>query len=94
MKSKEDIRSISYVKTHAADILMQVNETQRPIYVTQNGETRAVMIDPESYHKMKTALGLLKLTAQGEKDLADGRITEQDQFFAELERKMVSLRDE
>ncbi len=94
MNSKEDIRSISYVKTHAADILMQVNETQRPIYVTQNGEARAVMIDPESYYKMKTALGLLKLTAQGEKDLAEGRITEQDQFFAGLESKMVSLRDE
>ncbi len=94
MNSKEDIRSISYVKSHAADILMQVNETQRPVFVTQNGEARAVMIDAESYCKMKTALGLLKLTAQGEKDLAEGRITDQDQFFAGLDRKMASFKNE
>jgi len=87
MNSKEDIRSISYVKSHAADVLLQVNETQRPVYVTQNGEAKAVILDPETYDKMKTALGLLKLTAQGEKDLADGKIAEQDQFFADMDRQ-------
>ncbi len=92
MNSKEDIRTISYVKSHAADILMQVNETQRPVYVTQNGEAKAVVIDPESYYKMKTALGLLKLTAQGEKDLADRKIAGQDQFFADLDRKMAKIK--
>jgi prevent-host-death family protein len=63
MHSKEDIRSISYVKSHAADIVLQVNETQRPVYVTQNGEAKAVLLDPQSYEKMKKALGLLKLAA-------------------------------
>ena len=88
MNSKEDIRSISYVKSHAADIVMQVNETQRPVYVTQNGEARAVLLDPQSYEKMKKALGLLKLAAQGEKDLREGNITSQTQFFKTMDEKV------
>jgi len=51
MKIKEDIRPISYVKAHAADILNQVNKTHRPIFVTQNGEAKAVLIDSDSYEK-------------------------------------------
>jgi prevent-host-death family protein len=88
MNSKEDIRPISYVKANAAAILDQVNETQRPVYVTQNGEARAVLLDPASYEKMKKALGLLKLLAQGERDIAEGNITPQEDFFAGMERQL------
>ena len=49
MKIKEDIRPISYVKAHAADMLEQVNKTRRPVFVTQNGEAKAVLLDSESY---------------------------------------------
>ncbi len=91
MNSKEDIRSISYVKSHAADIVLQVNETQRPVYVTQNGEAKAVLLDPQSYEKMKKALGLLKLAAQGERDLREGKIVEQAQLFQAMDEKVEKL---
>ena len=61
MNIKEDIRPISYIKANAAEILTQVNETHRPVYVTQNGEAKAVLLDTESFENMKKALGLLKL---------------------------------
>lgn len=86
MKVKEDIRSISYVKANAAEILEQVNETHRPVYITQNGEAKAVLLDPESYEKMKKAIGLLKLLNQGEKDIAEGKVTSQQEFFSTMER--------
>ncbi len=86
MNSKEDIRSISYIKANAAEILLQVNETHRPVYVTQNGEAKAVLLDTESYEKMKKALGLLKLLSQGERDIVDGKIRSQEDFFADLDR--------
>jgi prevent-host-death family protein len=88
MNSKEDIRPISYVKANAAEILDQINETQRPVYVTQNGEARAVLLDPASYEKMKKALGLLKLLAQGERDIAEGNVTPQEDFFADMDRQL------
>lgn len=88
MNSKEDIRSISYVKANAAEILDQVNETQRPVYITQSGEARAVLLDPASYEKIKKALGLLKLLAQGERDIAEGKVTLQEDFFAGMDRQL------
>ena len=85
MNSKEDLRPISYIKANAAEILAQVNETRRPVYVTQNGEAKAVLVDTESYEKMKKAIGLLKLLAQGEQDITTGKVLSQEDFFAEMD---------
>ncbi len=88
MKLKEDIKPISYIKAHAADILNQVNKTHRPIFVTQNGKAKAVLIDSESYENMKDALGLLKLISYGEKDIRDGNIVKQNDVFSLIENKL------
>ncbi|MHB8170095.1 MAG: type II toxin-antitoxin system Phd/YefM family antitoxin [Thermincolia bacterium] len=91
MNIKEDIRPISYIKANAAEILEQVNETQRPVYVTQNGVEKAVLLDTESYEKMKKAIGLLRLLAQGEHDIIDGNALSQEEFFADLGRGFENI---
>lgn len=91
MNIKEDIRPISYIKANAAEILEQVNETHRPVYVTQNGEAKAVLLDTESYEKMKKAIGLLKLLAQGERDIVDGKVSSQEDFFSDLDRDFDTI---
>ncbi len=85
MSTNKDIRPISYIKANAAKVLTQVNETHRPIYVTQNGEAKAVLLDTESYEKMRNALGLFKLMAQGERDITDNKVISQDELFSELD---------
>lgn len=92
MNIKEDIKPISYIKAHAAEILEQVNETHRPVYVTQNGEARAVLLDAESYEKMKKAIGLLKLLAQGERDIVDGNVLSQEDFFSAMDRDFDNIK--
>ena len=81
MSMKKDIRPITYLKVNAADLLNQVNETQRPVIITQNGEPRAVLQDPKSYEDMRSALGLLKLIAQGEDEIRKGEFKSQDEVF-------------
>jgi prevent-host-death family protein len=93
MKSKEDIKPISYIKAHAADILNQINETHRPVYITQNGEAKAVLIDSDSFEKMQKTIGLLKLIAQGEKDIKDGNYSEQGAFFKSLRSELKKTSD-
>lgn len=88
MKIREDIRSVTYLKSRAADLLEQINGTQRPVVITQKGEARGVLLDPDSYERMRTAIGLLKLLAQGEKDIHLGRVAEQASVFARLERRL------
>ena len=88
MNIKEDIRSVTYLKSRAADLLEQINDTQRPVVITQKGEARGVLIDPDSYERLRTTIGLLKLLAQGERDVLEGRVTEQHTLFTKLEQKL------
>lgn len=85
MNISSDIKPISFLKSHAADILKQINDTRRPVVITQNGEPRAVLQDPESYDNMRRAIGLLKLLSQGEEDLKQGKTKPQERVFKELE---------
>ncbi len=89
MSYKTDIRPITYLKARAADLLNQVNETQRPVIITQNGEPRAILQDPQSYEDMRNALGILKLAAQGEEDVRKGKVNPQDDVFARIKKGLA-----
>jgi len=88
MTIAKDIRPITYLKARAADLLNQINETHRPIIITQNGEARAVLQDPESYEEMRKALALLRILAIGEEDIRKGRFKEQEEVFSNIEKKL------
>ena len=72
MKLETNIRPISYIKTHAAEMLQQINDTQNPIVITQNGLAKGVLLDTRTYQEMIDAIGVLKLLAQGEHDVETG----------------------
>ncbi len=88
MNITNDIKPITYLKSRAADVLKQINETHRPMIITQNGEPRAVLQDPQSYENMRNAIGLLKLISQGENDIKKGDFIEQDEMFKTIESKL------
>ena len=88
MNITNDIKSVSYLKARAADLLSQINETQRPVIITQNGEPRAVLQDPKSYEDMRNVIGLLKLISQGENDVRNGKVKSQDSVFKSIEKSL------
>jgi len=85
MNISRDIKPVTYLKSRASDLLKQINETHRPVVITQNGEPRAVLQDPESYENMRNAIGLLKLISLGEVDIKDGKSKSQEEVFANIE---------
>jgi prevent-host-death family protein len=85
MNIAKDIKPITYLKTRAADLLKQINKTRRPVIITQNGEPRAVLQDPQSYENMRNAIGILKLLSQGESDIKAGKAKPQAEVFAAIE---------
>ncbi len=88
MNITNDIKPITYLKSRAADVLKQINETHRPVIITQNGEPKAVLQDPESYENMRNAIGILKLLSQGEDDIKAGNTNSQEEVFANIEKKL------
>jgi len=88
MNITNDIKPISHLKAKAADLLKQINETRRPVAITQNGEPREVLQDSKSYENMRNAIGLLKLLSQGETDIGRGAVKSQEAVFKELESSL------
>ena len=88
MNISEDIKSITYLKSRAADLLKQIKDTHRPVIITQNGEPKAVLQDPKSYENMRNALSLLKLMAQSEEEIKKDKIKPQAEVFVNLKKKL------
>jgi len=86
MNISKDIKPITYLKSRAADLLKQINETHRPVIITQNGEPRAVLQDPKSYENMRNALGMLKLISIGEEEIKNNSVKTQEEVFENLEK--------
>jgi prevent-host-death family protein len=73
MKISQDIKPVTFLKSRAADLLKQINETHRPVVITQNGEPKAILQDAKSYENMRNAIGILKLISQGEEEIRSGK---------------------
>jgi prevent-host-death family protein len=85
MNISTDIKPVTYLKSKTADLLKQINETHRPVIITQNGEPKAVLQDPKSYENMRNAIGILKLISQGEEEIKNGKSKSQEDVFKNIE---------
>ena len=74
MKFSSQIRPISYLKAHAAEIFRNLREHQNPLVITQNGEARAVIQDVASYEQTQETLAMLKILALGNRQIEEGRV--------------------
>lgn len=74
MNLSSQIKPISYLKAHAADIVRTLGEQAGPMVITQNGEAKAVLQDIQSYERMQETLALLKILALGRRQIEDGRV--------------------
>jgi prevent-host-death family protein len=89
VRIEHDIKPITYMKTRAAALLRSVEESRRPVIITQSGEPRGVLMDFESYQDLRQATLLLRLLAQGEADVRGGRVVPQDRIFRELRARLA-----
>ncbi len=85
MQIVNDIKPITYLKSRAADVLKYINETHRPMIITQNGEAKAVIQDPKSYEDMKNALAIMKLLSFAEEDIRRGNLHSEEEVFESVE---------
>ena len=85
MQIVNDIKPVTYLKSRAADVLKYINETHRPMIITQNGEAKAVIQDPKSYEDMKNALAMMKLLSFAEEDIRNGNLHSEEDVFNSIE---------
>jgi prevent-host-death family protein len=74
MRYSTQIKSISYLKANAAEVLQELTDQRQPMVITQNGEAKAVIQDVASYEQTQETLALLKILALGNQQIAQGRV--------------------
>jgi prevent-host-death family protein len=74
MKLSRQIKPISYLKAHAAEIARTLGEQREPLIITQNGEAKVVIQDIESYEQTQETMALLKILALGTRQVEEGKV--------------------
>lgn len=85
MKYSTQVKPISYLKSHAAEIVTTLAETREPLLITQNGEAKLIVLDVQSYEEQEQTIALLQLLAHGRRDIEEGRIVPAADVFAQIE---------
>jgi prevent-host-death family protein len=84
MKLSSQIKPISYLKAHAAEIVRNLGEQRQPLIITQNGEAKVVIQDIGSYEQTQETLALLKILALGNRQIEAGRVQPAAEVIAKL----------
>ncbi|MCF8079127.1 MAG: type II toxin-antitoxin system Phd/YefM family antitoxin [Desulfobacterales bacterium] len=87
MKLAGQIKPISYLKAHAAEIVRKLVEHRQPLVITQNGEAKVVIQDIESYEQTQETMALLKILAIGMNQVKEGRVLPAEDVIERLRRR-------
>lgn len=84
MKFSTQVKPLSYLKSHAAEIVEDLTENRQPMLITQNGEAKLVVMDVRSYEEQAQTLAMLKILALGSREIEQGKVQDAEQVFREL----------
>lgn len=87
MKLSHQIKPISYLKAHTADVVRDLEQQGEPLIITQNGEAKIVVQDIESYEQTQETLALLKVLALGNRQIEEGRTIPATKAITALRKK-------
>ena len=86
MKLSDQIKPISYLKAHAAEVVRNLS-TMQPLVITQNGEAKAVIQDIKSYEQTQETMALLKMLALGQRQIDEGKVQPASDVVAKLRHR-------
>ena len=89
MRYSTQVKSISYLKANATEVLATLNEVREPMVITQNGEAKAVIQDVTSYEQTQETLALLKILALRRRETDGGKVSPAADVMKRLRAKLV-----
>ncbi len=87
MKLTNQIKPISYLKAHAAEIVRKLGEKREPLIITQNGEAKVVIQDIESYEQTQETMAFLKILALGMRQIEEGKVLPAEDVIKRLRER-------
>ena len=90
MRYSSQVKPISYLKAHAAEVLTRLADEREPLVITQNGEAKAVLQDVASFEETQETLALLKILALGNEEVGAGKVKPVTDVVARLRAKRAA----
>lgn len=86
-----DIVPVSDFRQGAAAILRKIRDSKEPVVVTQRGRAAAVLLSVEEYERREHEFEILRLLAQGEREIAAGVGFTLSEVLAEADENLEGL---
>lgn len=80
----EDIRPVANLKNKSNQLLRHAQTTRRPILLTKKGKPTAAFVDVKEFADQPASKELALLLKEAEKEVAEGRGRDIDEFFEEF----------
>jgi prevent-host-death family protein len=90
MKLSRQIKPISYLKAHAAEVVRNLAGHGEPLIITQNGEAKVVIQGIESYEQTQETMALLKILALGTRQVEEGKVQPAGEVIQRLRERAKS----
>ena len=91
MKYSTQVKPISYLKAHTAEIALQLAQQREPMVITQNGEAKFVLQDVVSFEQTRSTMALLKILALGNRQIEEGKVMSAREAIRRLRRKKAQV---
>jgi len=94
LSEKSKIKPISYLKANAVKIFDGINDTNQTYIITQNGEAKAVVQDYRQFEQARETMALLKILAQGNREIEQGGFTPLEISIQTVREKLSRNQDQ
>ncbi|MBM4171867.1 MAG: type II toxin-antitoxin system Phd/YefM family antitoxin [Ignavibacteria bacterium] len=88
MRISEAVKSISYLKANAANMIEEINKDQKTYVITQNGEAKVIVQDIKVYEQTQETMAMLKLLAMTRDKSKDAKGI--NETFTDLRKELKS----
>lgn len=88
MKYSQTIKPISYLKTHASELIRDISNNRKTMIITHNGEAKVVVQDIHVYEQTQESLALLKILAQSSVSISKGNFKPARAAFKDIRKKI------
>lgn len=87
LQLNQDVRPLTDVRKHLAEMVARVQSTNRPLVLTQHGRAVAVMLSPAEYDEIAYREEFVKAVNQGLAEADAGNLIPHAEAMKELRRR-------
>lgn len=84
----QNIRPSAELRNKYSEISNLCKETREPVFITVNGRGDTVIMNLEDYNQMVSELEILKMLAESEDDVINGRVNSFSESLIDIRKKL------